>query len=111
SVCITDQKEKALTELGFISLAENQYKKTALFYACPSIQKLKLFDRKAVTQNYQLSSMLHYILCVSRFAHYVKIIVRDKVGTFATALDCESYLQNWLHQYTASSSDLSDELK
>lgn len=111
NVCITDRKEKSLSDFGFIALTENQYSSSATFYACPSIQKPKQFDRNNAMQNANLSSMLHYMLCVSRFAHYLKIIARDKVGTFATAIDCEAYLQEWLYQYTSASSDLSDELK
>lgn len=111
NVCMTDRKEKLLSDFGFIALAEDQYARTATFYACPSLQKPKKYDRMAATKNANLSSMLHYILCVSRFAHYIKIIARDKIGSFATVLDCQHYLQAWIHQYTTANTDLSDELK
>lgn len=111
NICITDRQEKILSDFGFITLTHNQYIGFATFYACPSIQKPKSYDRKNPKQNANLSSMLHYILCVSRFAHYLKVMVRDKIGSFASAAECENYLQSWLHQYTASSADLSDELK
>ncbi len=55
--------------------------------------------------------MLHYLLCVSRFAHYLKIMARDKIGLFNSPQDYEIYLQNWLHNYTAASANLSHELR
>lgn len=110
-VCITDQLEKTLSDHGFIALSECKYTEFAAFYSCPSIQKPKSYDRVNATQNANLSSMLHYVLCVSRFAHYIKVIMRDKVGTFTSASDCEYFLQNWLQQYTASATQNSYELQ
>lgn len=101
-VCITDQLEKVLSDYGFIALSECKYTEFAAFYSCSSIQKPKQYDRTSANQNANLSRMLHYILCVSRFAHYIKVIMRDKIGLFSNASDCEYFLQNWLQQYTAS---------
>ncbi len=111
NICMTDRKEKLLTDFGFITLTYNQYTDLATFYACSSIQKPKKYERHRANQNANLSSMLHYMLCVSRFAHYLKIIARDKIGSFAAAHECEQFLQEWLYHYTADSSDLSDDLK
>ncbi|MFP1498156.1 hypothetical protein ACLB1Q_36170 [Escherichia coli] len=49
--------------------------------------------------NAKLSSQLQYILATSRFAHYLKVIVRDKVGSFMSKTECQTYLQNWIMQY------------
>ena len=46
--------------------------------------------------------MLNYVLCISRFAHYIKVIGRDSVGSFMTAAECERMLQSWVHNYTMS---------
>lgn len=110
-VIVTSRLEKDLNDFGFIALCDQPLTETAMFYAYPSLQKPVVYDRKNVTQNARLSSMLHYILCASRFAHYLKIIARDKVGKFSTAQECENYLQQWLRQYTADSAEISHELK
>lgn len=110
-VCITDYLEKILSDYGFIALSECKYTEYAAFHSCPSIQKTKSYDRTGATQNAKLSSMLHYVLCASRFAHYIKVIMRDKIGSFTSASDCEYFLQNWLQQYTASATQNSSELQ
>lgn len=104
---ITGKHEKQLSDLGFISLCECKYTRKAAFYSCQSIQVPKIYDRSVATANSQLSAMLHYILCVSRFAHYLKVIGRDKMGTFKNAQECESYLQQWLLNYVANIDDMS----
>lgn len=110
-VCITDSQEKQLSDWGFIALCEGKHSQLAAFYSCQSIQQSKYYERQQPTENARLSSMLHYILCVSRFTHYLKVIARNKIGTFANPLDCEQFLQKWLQQYTAASSDLTIDLK
>jgi type VI secretion system ImpC/EvpB family protein len=104
---ITGKQEKQLSELGFISLCECKYTRKAVFYSCQSIQIPKVYDRLAANVNSQLSIMLHYILCVSRFAHYIKVIGRDKMGSFKNAQECEAYLQQWLLNYVANIDDMS----
>jgi type VI secretion system protein ImpD len=110
-VYITDQQEKALSDQGFIPLAQVAKSASVVFYECPSVQKFKRYTDESHTQSSQLSSMLHYVLCVSRFAHYLKVMAREKIGSFGTAQECEQYLQRWLYQYTAANTDLSDTLK
>ncbi len=111
NVCVTDRQEKLLSDWGFISLCECKYTRSSAFYSCPSVQKPKQYDRKNAAHNTQLSSQLHYILCVSRFAHYLKVMARDKIGSFTHPQECEHYLQDWLRQYTTSTTDMSAELK
>ena len=55
--------------------------------------------------------MLHYVLCVSRVSHYVKVLGREKVGSFAEAADCESFLNDWLQQYVSQDDDAPHEVK
>ncbi len=111
NIYITDSQEKTLSDQGLIPLCYSKKPGMVLFYDCPSVQKPKLHSNVSATENSKLSSMLHYILCVSRFAHYVKVIARNKMGTFFSAEECQKKLQDWLHQYVVASTDLSETLK
>lgn len=108
---LTSSQEKELSDLGFISLRECQYTDLNAFYSCVSLQRPKAYDRKIATTNAKLSIMLNYLLCISRFAHYVKIIVREKIGAFTTAAECEQYIQDWFHDYVAEGEDMPVELQ
>ncbi|MFT4542267.1 MAG: type VI secretion system protein ImpD [Planctomycetota bacterium] len=110
-VIITDTREKELADLGFIPLSHCHGTGLAAFYSNQSIQKPRRYDDAGATVNAKLSAMLQYMLCVSRFAHYIKVIGRDKVGAFTTAEECEHYLNNWLIDYSTSSEDSSTELQ
>jgi type VI secretion system protein ImpD len=80
-------------------------------YTNQSIQKPQRYDRLEATMNARISAMLQYMFCVSRFAHYLKILARDKIGSFVEASECESYLQQWLQKYVTSDSEASPEVK
>jgi type VI secretion system protein ImpD len=108
---VTDFQEKELGELGFIPLCHCQDTDHAVFYGNQSVQMPPKFDELAATMNARLSSMLQYMLCVSRFAHYVKVISRDKVGSFKSAGDCEGYLRKWLTNFVTSNENASMEQK
>ena len=94
------QREKELTELGFIPLCHCSDTDLAAFFSNMSLQRPATYDRTAATANARISAMLQYVLCVSRFAHYLKVIARDRVGTFIDPAACEDYLHNWLLTYT-----------
>lgn len=105
-VLITDNKEREISDLGFISLSNNYDTPYATFHSNPSLQKAKKYTEYSATLNAKLSAMLQHILCGSRFAHYIKVMLRDKVGSFITASDCEIFLQKWLNEYTTGRDDL-----
>ena len=65
----------------------------------------------AANINARLSSMLQYILCVSRFAHYLKLLARDRVGSYSTAQACERDLQAWINNYTTASDSASEHIR
>ncbi len=109
-VLITDAREKELADLGFMSLAHCHGTSFAAFCHCPSAQRPKLYSDPIASANARLSAMLHYMLCVSRFAHFVKLIGRDRLGSFATADDFKRLLEDWLHGYTIRSDDVTSEL-
>lgn len=110
-VVVTDQQENELGDLGFLPLCDCADTEFAAFYACPSTQKPKKYDEQAATNNARISSMLQYMLCVSRFAHYVKVIVRDKIGTLAEAADVQDFVHNWLHRYVTPDAEATPEVK
>jgi len=110
-VIITDRQEQELSELGFLPLCACKDTPYAAFYASHSIQKPKVYDDPAATANARISAMLKYILCASRFAHYLKVIARDRLGSFAEATDCEEYLYRWLQRYVTADPEASPEVK
>jgi type VI secretion system ImpC/EvpB family protein len=110
-VIVTDRLERELSELGFLPLCACQDTEYAAFYSSPSIQQPKLYDRPAATANARLSSMLPYMLCVSRFAHYVKVLGRDKTGAFSEPHELEEFLQRWIVRYVTTDAEASAEVK
>ena len=82
-----------------------------MFYTNQSVQEGKKYDTSAATMNARISAMLQYILCTSRFAHYLKVMARDKIGSFQEAGECEEYLHNWLQQYVTSDAEASPATK
>ena len=69
----------------------------AAFFSVQSAQKAKLYDKEAANANARLSTQLPYILAVSRFAHYLKAMMRDKIGSFMSRDDCQKFLQTVDH--------------
>jgi type VI secretion system protein ImpD len=110
SVTITDQLERELSDLGLISLCHCYQTPYAVFNNCPSLQVSKNYGNKSANANARISSMLQQILCGSRFAQYIKVIIRDKVGSYVTADACQRFLQDWLDEYTTGRDDLSWEM-
>jgi type VI secretion system protein ImpD len=110
-VTITDELENELSGAGFMALCRCKYLDQAAFYSTPSVQKPVKYDRLSATLNARISSMLQYVLCVSRFAHYLKVIARHKVGQFSSAADCQRYLQRWITQYVSPDDSATEETK
>ncbi len=108
---ITDQLEKQLSDIGFIPLCQCYDTEHSAFYSVPSVQKPKAYDRSAATRNARISSMIQYMLCVSRFAHYVKAIGRDRVGSFTRSEELERVLGDWLTRYVVLDDNASPETK
>ena len=98
-VSISERMEMELSAYGFIPLSDAKHTEFSVFYSNQSAQQPKRYDRPLATANAQLSAMLQYILCVSRFSHYVKVMARDHVGSFQSPEDSEAFLRNWLMTY------------
>ncbi|NIF32442.1 type VI secretion system contractile sheath large subunit [Enterobacter sp. Cy-643] len=110
-VAISDRREKELSDLGFIPLVHCKGTDYAAFFAVQSINSPRLYNSDMANANARLSSQLPYILATSRFAHYLKSIVRDKVGSFMSRNECEEYLQKWIMQYVVASDNAGPETK
>ncbi len=108
NVVITDTTERELSSLGFAPLCQCYDTPFLAFYNNQSIQKPKLQSSATSSSvvNAKLSSMLQHVLCGSRIAHYIKVMIRDKVGSFVSAEDCEQLLRDWLIKYTSGRKDL-----
>lgn len=110
-VIITDDQEKELTELGFIPLCHCRDTRFAAYYSNQSVQAPMQYDELPARVNARLSAMLQYILCASRFAHYLKVMARDMVGSFQSATDVQRRLQHWLSNYVSGDPDATPETK
>ena len=108
---LTDRKQKALEELGFISLSPCAFTKSITLLGVHSLHVSAEEATGAERANATLSAMLQYVLCVSRFVHYVKVMARDRIGAFTTAAALERYLGEWLRGYTTGNKDASAEIK
>lgn len=102
-VAISDRREKELSDLGFIPLVHCKGTDYAVFFAVQSVNKPRLYNSDEANANAKLTSQLPYILVTSRFAHYLKSMVRDKVGSFMSRTECQDYLQKWIMQYVVAS--------
>ena len=110
-IAITDRQEKGLSDLGFIPLVHCKGTDYAAFFGAQSTQKAKKYDTDAANANARLSTQLQCILATSRFAHYLKAIMRDKVGSFMTRGECQTYMNRWIDNYVLGSDHAGQELK
>ena len=110
-IAITDRREKEFSDLGFIPLVHCKNTDYAAFFGAQSAQKAKKYDKDAANANARLSTQLQYILAVSRFAHYMKAMMRDKIGTFMSRTECEQFLTQWINQYVLGGDLGGQELK
>ena len=110
-VSITDRREKELADLGFVGLVHQKGTDKAAFFSVQSAQKPKAYDSDAATANARISAQLPYIFAVSRFAHYLKAMMRDKIGGFASRGEIERFLNDWINNYTVANDDVGFEMK
>jgi type VI secretion system protein ImpC len=110
-VPITDRREKELADMGFIPLVHCKGTDYAAFFSVQSAQKPKVYDKDAANANARLSAQLPYILACSRFAHYLKAMMRDKVGSFMSRSDCEAWLNQWIINYVSPDDNASPATK
>lgn len=110
-IAITDRREKELSDLGFIPLVHCKNSDYAAFFGVQSAQRARKYDTPAANANAVLSTQLQYIFAVSRIAHYLKAMMRDKIGSFASASNVETFLNRWISQYVLLDDNANQELK
>src|SRR5208282_204041 len=98
-IAITDRREKELADQGLIPLVHCKGTDYAAFFSVQSANKPKKYDKPEANANARLSAQMPYILAISRFAHFLKAIMRDKIGSFMSRKDCEQFLNRWISQY------------
>ena len=98
-IAITDKREKELADNGFIPLSHYKNTDYAVFFGAQSLHKPAEYEDPDATANAKLGARLPYLFAACRFAHYLKCIVRDKVGSFKEREDMEVWLNNWIMQY------------
>jgi type VI secretion system protein ImpC len=110
-IAITDRREAELSKLGFLPLCHYKNTDYAVFFGAQTAQKSKKFDRPEATANAAVSSRLPYIMATSRIAHFLKVIARDKIGSFMERQDCEEWLKRWIANYVSTDPHPSNEVK
>lgn len=101
-IAISDRREFELSNLGFLPLLHAKDRDFAAFLGTQSCQSPKKYFDPAANANAELSTKLNYLMCVSRFAHYLKVMARDKIGSFMEVGDCERWLNEWIKNYVVS---------
>ncbi len=104
-IAITDRREKELNDLGFIALCNCKGTDYSVFFGGATTQKAKVYNTDAANANARVSAQLPYVLAASRFAHYLKVIVRDKIGSFQTRESIQKHLNTWIADYVLLNDD------
>ncbi|MEP7341348.1 MAG: type VI secretion system contractile sheath large subunit [Acidobacteriota bacterium] len=110
-ISITDRREKEFSDLGFIPLVHCKNTDYAAFFGAQSCNKAKKYDEDNANANARLSTQLQYMFAVSRIAHYLKAICRDKIGAFMSRTDCERFLNQWISNYVTPDDTATPEAK
>lgn len=110
-VLIPDRRDAELSKLGFLGLVYHKNSDRAIFIGGQTTQKPKKYDDPKATENAALSARLPYIMASGRIAHYLKILGREKLGSFMERADCESWLNRWIAQYILDDPKASAEMK
>jgi type VI secretion system protein ImpC len=108
-IAISDRREAELAKNGFMPLVHRKNSDFAAFIGAQSLHKPAEFDDPDATANANLGARLPYLFAVSRFAHYLKCMVRDKIGSFSSASSMQYELQRWITQYVDGDPEHSSE--
>jgi len=108
---ITDRREFELSNLGFQPISHYKNTDYAVFFGAQSIQKPKKYDRPEATANAAISARLPYLMATGRFAHYLKVMARDWIGSFMEAPDVERRLNRWINNYVNANESAGQEMK
>jgi type VI secretion system protein ImpC len=98
-IAIADRREAELSKLGFIPLCHHKGSDKAVFFGAQSAHKPTKYLDDDANANARLSAQLQYLMAVSRFAHFLKVMMRDKIGSFVSRDACQSFLNDWIAHY------------
>jgi len=107
-IAVTDRREAELAKNGFMPLSHYKNTDYAVFMGAQSLQKPAVYDDPDATANANLAARLPYLFATCRFAHYLKCLVRDKIGSFKEREDMETWLNKWISQYCCDSKSAED---
>ncbi len=110
-IAITDRRDFELSNQGFLPLCHYKNTDYAVFFGGQSAQKPKKYDRPEATSNAAISARLPYMMATSRFAHYLKVMARDKIGSFMEASNVESWLNRWIQNYVNTNESAGQDMK
>jgi type VI secretion system protein ImpC len=110
-VAITDRREKELSDLGFLSLCHYKNTDYSVFFGGQTVQKPKIYDETAATENAAIMARLPYVMAASRIGHYLKVMARDQIGSFKEASDVQAWLERWIMNYVSADDKPSEEAK
>lgn len=108
---ITDRRDAELAKLGFLPICHYKNTDYAVFFGAQTTHKPDKYDRPEATANAAISARLPYMMATSRFAHYLKVIGRDKIGSFMEAEDCQAWLNRWINNYVNANDDAGPEMR
>lgn len=108
-IAISDRREAELAKLGLMPLVHRKNTSEAAFIGAQSLHKPEEYDDPDATANARLGARLPYLFATCRFAHYLKCMVRDKIGSFKSRDDMQRWLQKWVEQYVDYSASVSSE--
>jgi len=109
-IAISDRREHELSESGLMPLVYRKHSDAAAFIGARTVHRPAVYEDDDATANANLSSRLPYIFATCRFAHYLKCIVRDKIGSFKSREDTQRWLNDWLMNYVDGDPSISSEL-
>ena len=110
-VAIGDRREKELSDLGMLPLQHWKNTDYAVFVGGQSLQEPAMYEDDVDSANAQLAARLPYLFAVCRFAHYLKMIAREKIGSFMERNDMQNFLSNWIAKYVVADPGASQETK
>jgi type VI secretion system protein ImpC len=108
---ITDRREAELSKLGFLPLCHYKNTDYSVFFGGQTTQKPKKYDRPEATANAAISARMPYLMATSRFAHYLKVMARDMIGSFKEAGNIEDDLNRWIRNYVNANEKAGQETK
>jgi type VI secretion system protein ImpC len=110
-IAITDRREAELAKNGMMPLSHYKNTDFAVFIGAQSLHKPAEYEDPDATANANLGARLPYLFATCRFAHYLKCIVRDKIGSFKERTDMETWLNQWITQYVTTDPSAGEETK